>query len=93
MLVELHIQNFALIDSLNLELGKGFNALTGETGAGKSIIVDALGAALGERTGNEMVRTGADKALVEAVFDVSSNNNVIASATEFGFEPEDGLLI
>ena len=78
MLIELHIQNFALVDSLNLELGRGFNALTGETGAGKSIIVDAMGAALGERTGSEVVRTGAEKALVEAVFDVSDNPSVIA---------------
>lgn len=93
MLVELHIKNFALVDSLNLELGKGFNALTGETGAGKSIIVDAIGAALGERTGSEVVRTGTDKAIVEAVFDVSKTPDVISTAEEFGFEPEDGLLI
>lgn len=93
MLIELHIQNFALIDDLRLEVGPGFNVLTGETGAGKSIIVDAMSAALGERTGSEMVRTGAEKALVEAVFDVSDNQAAIQLAAEYGFEPEDGLLI
>lgn len=93
MLIELHIQNFALIDDLRLEVGPGFSALTGETGAGKSIIVDAIGAALGERTGSEVVRTGSDKAYVEAVFSVSGNQAVIDAAAEYGFEPEDGLLI
>ena len=93
MLTELHIQNFALIDDLRLEVGPGFNVLTGETGAGKSIIVDAMSVALGERTGSEMVRTGADKALVEAVFDVSANQPAADIASEYGFEPEDGLLI
>ncbi len=93
MLTELHIQNFALIDELRLELGAGFGALTGETGAGKSIIVDAMSAALGERTGSEVIRTGADRALVEAVFDVSGNARAQAVAAEAGFEPEDGILI
>ncbi|MEN6357925.1 MAG: DNA repair protein RecN [Armatimonadota bacterium] len=93
MLIELHIQNFALIDDLRLEVAPGFNALTGETGAGKSIIVDAMGAALGERTGSEVVRTGTEKAFVEAVFSVSDNPAAISAASEYGFEPEDGLLI
>lgn len=93
MLVELHINNFALIDSLRLEVGAGFNVLTGETGAGKSIIIDAIGATLGERMGSEVVRTGADKALVQAVFDVSGNPAAVAIITEYGFEPEDGMLI
>ncbi|MCE5314826.1 MAG: DNA repair protein RecN [Armatimonadota bacterium] len=93
MLTELHIQNFALIDELRLEVGTGFNALTGETGAGKSIIVDAMSAALGERTGSEVVRTGAEKAVVEAVFDISDSEALIRAASDYGFEPEDGLLI
>lgn len=93
MLIELHIQNFALIDDLRLEACAGFNVLTGETGAGKSIIVDAMSAALGERTGAEVVRTGTDKALVEAVFNVDNNPDVLYTAQEFGFEPEDGLII
>ncbi|MCL5104189.1 MAG: DNA repair protein RecN [Armatimonadetes bacterium] len=93
MLIELHIQKFALIDDLRLEVGAGFNVLTGETGAGKSIIVDAMSAALGERTGSEVVRTGAEKSVVEAVFDVSDNPAAAKIAEEYGFEPDDGLLI
>ena len=93
MLLELHIKNFALIDDLRLEAGPGFNTLTGETGAGKSIIVDAMSAALGERTGSEVVRTGTDKAFVEAVFSVADNQPVAQAAQDYGFEPEDGLII
>jgi DNA repair protein RecN (Recombination protein N) len=93
MLVELGIRNFALIAELRLEAGAGFGVLTGETGAGKSIIVDALAAALGEKTGSEVVRTGAAKAVVEAVFDVSDCPSAASKATELGFEPEDGTLV
>ncbi len=70
MLVELNITNFAIIDRLNLQLNGGFNALTGETGAGKSIIIDAMGAMLGERIGPEFVRHGTDRARVEGSFEV-----------------------
>ncbi len=72
MLVELHVTNFALIDHLDLSFGAGLNILTGETGAGKSIIIDALGLALGERAGHDLVRTGTGKATVEAVFDIKN---------------------
>lgn len=72
MLVELNISNFAIIDKLYLRLGHGFNALTGETGAGKSIIIDALGALLGSKTGPEFVRHGASSARVEGMFDFST---------------------
>ena len=71
MLVELHVTNFALIDRIDLIFGAGLNILTGETGAGKSIIIDALGLALGGRAGADLVRTGAAKAVVEAVFDLT----------------------
>jgi DNA repair protein RecN (Recombination protein N) len=70
MLAQLTVRNFALLDSITLEFQRGFNVLTGETGAGKSILIDALSAALGERAGPEVVRTGADRAVVEAVFEV-----------------------
>jgi len=93
MLLELHIQNFALIDNLRLELGSGFDVLTGETGAGKSIIVDALGAVLGERTGTEVIRHGADRSLVEAVFDTSDTPTAIKAAQDYGFDIEDNILI
>jgi DNA repair protein RecN (Recombination protein N) len=72
MLSELNISNFAIIDKLYIRLGPGFNALTGETGAGKSIIIDALGALLGSKTGPEFVRHGAQSARVEGQFDLTS---------------------
>ena len=93
MLIELHIRDFALVGNLGLEIGPGFGVLTGETGAGKSIIVDALSTALGERTGPEVVRTGAEKCLVEAVFDISDCPPAAAAAAEYGFEVEDNVLI
>ncbi len=71
MLQELSIRNFALIDELRLQFPAGLNLITGETGAGKSIVIDALGLALGERaSGQDVIRAGADKCLVEAVFDL-----------------------
>jgi DNA repair protein RecN (Recombination protein N) len=70
VLAQLTIRNFALVDSVTLEFARGFNVLTGETGAGKSILIDALTAALGERVGAEAVRVGADRATIEAVFEV-----------------------
>ena len=63
MLELLHIENIAIIERADIMFGRGFNALTGETGAGKSIVIDALGAVLGQRTSRELIRTGAEKAL------------------------------
>lgn len=71
MLIALHIENFALIDQLDLDLQAGLNVLTGETGAGKSIILDAIDAVLGGKTNQRWVRSGTDKAIVEAVFELS----------------------
>ena len=68
MLSLLHIENIAVIESADIQFDKGFNALTGETGAGKSIVVDAIGAIIGERTSRDLIRTGARSALVNAVF-------------------------
>jgi DNA repair protein RecN (Recombination protein N) len=70
MLLELNISNFAIIDRLSLRLNAGFNALTGETGAGKSIIIDAMSAMLGEKVGAEFVRHGTDRARIEGFFEV-----------------------
>lgn len=74
MLKLLHIENIAVIESCDIEFGCGFNVLTGETGAGKSIIIDAIGAVLGYRTTRDVVRNGASKASVSAVFDVVSDD-------------------
>ncbi|MBK9247291.1 MAG: AAA family ATPase [Ignavibacteria bacterium] len=76
MLKVLSIQNFALIDSLELEFSPGLNIITGETGAGKSIIVDALMMVLGERASGEMIRQNADKAVIEGVFGTEGNHAV-----------------
>ncbi|MGH2517311.1 MAG: DNA repair protein RecN [Ktedonobacterales bacterium] len=72
MLIELNITNFAIIDSLRLSLGSHLNVFTGETGAGKSILVDAVSALVGERTGTEVVRAGSERAIIEGIFDVAS---------------------
>ena len=68
MLSLLHIENIAVIECADISFDKGFNVLTGETGAGKSIVIDAISAILGERAYRDMIRTGADKASVRAVF-------------------------
>lgn len=68
MITDLHIENIAVIERSDITFGPGFNVLTGETGAGKSIVIDAIDAVLGGRTGREIVRSGADRALVSAVF-------------------------
>ena len=72
MLTQLHIENIAVIEKADIEFRKGLTVLTGETGAGKSIIVDSLGAVLGARTSRELVRTGADKGVVTAVFETNN---------------------
>ncbi len=72
MLLHLAIRDFAIVDRLELEFRPGFTALTGETGAGKSILIDALSLALGERAGSEQVRSGAERADVTAEFAIES---------------------
>jgi DNA repair protein RecN (Recombination protein N) len=93
MLTELRIRNFAIIESLTLPLSPGFNVLSGETGAGKSIIVGALGFLLGERGSSDLIRTGADKATVEGVFDTSNADRVVRLVDERGIELDDRLLV
>ena len=92
MLTELRIRNLAIIDAVTLALAPGFNVLTGETGAGKSIIVGALGLLIGERASVDLVRTGADKATVEGVFDVQGRDELLRSLDARGLEC-DGTLI
>ncbi len=93
MLTELRIRNFAIIESLTLPLSAGFNVLSGETGAGKSIIVGALGFLLGERGNADLIRTGADKATVEGVFDTSDLGELAAAADERGIDLEEDVLV
>ena len=91
MLQQLSIKNIALIEELSIELESGFNVLSGETGAGKSIIIDSLNLVLGERADKDLVRSGTQKARVEAIFTVSSNVRELLD--EAGIECEDELLI
>jgi len=93
MLIELRIENFAVIERLAVRLEPGLNVLTGETGAGKSIIVGALSLLLGERASSVTVRTGAERAVVEGVFDIAGRPDVAELLADHGLEPEDGLLI
>ncbi len=93
MLTELRIRNFAIIEALALPLSRGFNVLSGETGAGKSIIVGALGLLLGERANADVIRTGCDRATVEGVFDVSDRPEIRALLDERGIEIEDADVV
>jgi DNA repair protein RecN (Recombination protein N) len=93
MLIELHIRDYAVVEELTLELGPGLNVLSGETGAGKSIIVGALSLLLGERASSAVVRTGAARASVEAVFDVSGLPDLVARLDELGYAGEGESLI
>jgi len=92
LLVELSIRNLAIIDAVSIGFAPGFNVLTGETGAGKSIVVDAVNLALGERADRDMIQAGADKAHVEALFDVTGHVAVLKALEELGLEAEDGFL-
>lgn len=90
MLELLHIENIAIIEAADIEFAPGFNALTGETGAGKSIVIDSLSAVLGQRTSRELIRTGAEKAFVSAAF----SGMAPELTDELGIQPEaDGTLL
>ena len=94
MLLEMDVRNYALIEHISIEFGDGFNVLTGETGAGKSLVIDCLGLAVGGRASAESVRTGAESAVVEAVFDLSQMASMADVLREQGVDPEpDGTLI
>jgi len=97
MLKELNIKNFAIIDQLRVEFGPGLNVLTGETGAGKSIVVDALNLALGERASTDLVRTGSPEAVVEAAFDLNGSGaravTGILAEQGIGMEKGEDLII
>ncbi len=93
MLQELHIKNFAIIDEINISFGQGFNVFTGETGAGKSIVIDAVKVLLGDKVSKEMIREGEDAALIEGIFDTSYRPVIKDILEEVGIVPEDELLI
>src|SRR5436190_21643618 len=93
MLTELRIKNFAIIEALSLPLARGFNVLSGETGAGKSIIVGALGLLLGERANADVIRTGAERATVEGGLDVSDRPELRALLDERGIDVEESVVV
>ncbi len=93
MLLNLIITNFAIIDRLEVQFDAGFNVLTGETGAGKSIILDAFGLLLGDRARPDLVRAGSDEATVEALFDLAGRNDIRQTFAESGFPFDDELVL
>ena len=92
MILSMRMKNIALIEELTLEFGDGLHVMTGETGAGKSIVVDAVNLVLGGRADRELIRTGTDKAWVEAVFDASGSKEVAEWAQNQSLEDFDGTV-
>ena len=93
MLTCLRIRDLAIVDCLDIEIGPGLNVITGETGAGKSILVDALELLLGSKGRSELVRTGADHAEVEALFEVGDDPSLARQLAGLGLEPASELII
>lgn len=93
MLAALNISNIALITKCNLTLNRGLNILTGETGAGKSIIIDSLTFALGDRADKSLIRSGETTATVEAVFEINPDEGLFSCLKELGIQPEETLIL
>ncbi|MDO4415173.1 MAG: DNA repair protein RecN [Erysipelotrichaceae bacterium] len=89
MIRNLYIQNFVLIDELNLEFENGFSSFTGETGAGKSVMIDAISLLCAERASSSFVMKGKDKAIIEGTFDLSDDAHALHALKEAGFETDD----
>ena len=92
MLIRLNIKNFALIEEITVEFSEGFNILSGETGAGKSILIDAIDYVLGGKFSKDLIRTGEERTFVEAIFSID-NENVNHVLDELGIEYDDMLII
>ncbi|MDR0406235.1 MAG: DNA repair protein RecN [Clostridiales bacterium] len=92
MLVSLHIKNIAVIDEVSVEFGGGFNVMTGETGAGKSIVIDAINMVLGQRANKELIRNGEKKAVVEALFYIDEGE-ALSALEDMGIPADDGNLL
>ncbi|HET57600.1 MAG TPA: DNA repair protein RecN, partial [Deltaproteobacteria bacterium] len=93
MLNELYIENFAIIDSLRISFSPGMNIMSGETGAGKSIIVGAVSVLLGDRVSNDLIRSSAESAVVEARFDITGNAEARKKLEELDLCEGDELLL
>ncbi len=92
MLESLHIENIAVVKSLDIDIGNGFTVLSGETGAGKSIIIDSIGLLLGKKADRELLRSGESRALVSALF-CDIDEDIRAKLSDMGIECEDGSLL
>ena len=93
MLCELKVSNFAIIDNVHIQFQKGLNILSGETGAGKSILLRSLGLLMGEKAAAESVRTGAESALVEGSFDLNSRPDILERLRDMGIDIADGQMV
>jgi DNA repair protein RecN (Recombination protein N) len=93
MLEELTIENYALIDTVSVRFDPGLNILSGETGAGKSIIIGALGLVLGQKGDSDVIRTGMEQAVVSAVVDITMNRDALEWVQSHGYETDDGKII
>lgn len=92
MLESLRVKNFALIEEAQVDFGPGLNILSGETGAGKSILIDAIAACLGGRAGGDQIRSGAEEAYIELVFSVSESS-ILQALDDMDVHPEEGLIV
>jgi DNA repair protein RecN (Recombination protein N) len=93
MLTDLTIRNIAIIDTLHISFKEGLTVLTGETGAGKSIIIDAVGLIMGGRASTDLIRSGEDEAVVEAMFDISDQPDVARQLRDSGYDCDNELLV
>jgi DNA repair protein RecN (Recombination protein N) len=93
MLLELKVSNFAIIDNVHIQFRPGLNILSGETGAGKSILLKSLGLMMGEKASAESVRTGSDMATIEGSFDISTRPDILERLNEMGIETHDDQMV
>jgi len=93
MLLEISLKNYTIIDSLTVEFTSGLNIITGETGTGKSVIVDAVNILLGDKVFPELIKSGCEEAEIEALFDIENNKNLLKLLEESGITQNDGLLL
>ena len=93
MLLDLFIKDFAIIESLHVSFAAGLTMITGETGAGKSILVGALSLLMGGRASADMIRTGSDEAVVEAIFDITRIPEIRDMLASYGLDSDGGQLL
>lgn len=93
MLTQIYVKNFILMDEVQLELHDNMSAFTGETGAGKSLLMDAIGILKGDRVNSDMIKEGCDKAVIEGVFEIAAQHPVLQQLHDAGHDSEEGLLI